>query len=159
MANIYSLQLLRNGQLFTSYADAKNAILTSTTQDGVIKLARYTDETASSGDSKYRTSTVKTIFGIYASWSGGTGWTIFDSYTEIIANLQSQIDAMGGDSGSIHDQIVAEIEKLDYSGYEAAVSKVVTSVTETDGQNNPFTMGDRASSSRANNRNDIWGDE
>ena len=133
MANIYSLQLLRNGQLFTSYADAKNAILTSTTQDGVIKLARYTDSTASSVDSKYQTSTVKTIFGIYASWSGGTGWTIFDSYTEIIADLQRQIDAMGGDSGSIAEQIRAAINALNYDSYETGDSKVVTSVTETDG--------------------------
>ena len=32
-------------------------------------------------------------------------------------------------------------------------------VNQVDGQNNPFSMGGRGTSSRANNRNDIWGDE
>lgn len=131
MANIYSLQLLRNGQIFTSYADAKNAILTSTTQDGVIKLARYTDSTAASGDSKYQTSTVKTIFGIYADFAGGTGWTIYDSYYEIIKNLQDQIDTMTGGAGSIAQQIEAALDQLDFSG---VTGNVVTGVEQTNGK-------------------------
>ena len=133
MANIYSLQLLRNGQIFTSYTAAKDAILTSTTQDGVIKLARYTDSTATSGDSKYQTSTVKTIFGIYANFAGGTGWTIFDSYHEVIQNLQGQIDSMTGGTGSIAQQIDAALNQLDYSGVTTGNGVVVTNVRETNG--------------------------
>ena len=32
-------------------------------------------------------------------------------------------------------------------------------VTNTTGENNPFSIGGRGTNSRANNRNDIWGDE
>lgn len=133
MANIYSLQLLRNGSIFPNYEAAVTAITGSTVQDGVIKLARYKGASTDSGNTKYSTDVVKTVFGIYAAMEGNSGWTLFDSYHEIIADLQRQIDAMGGESGSIRDQILAEIAKLDYSDYVTGDSKVVTSVTETDG--------------------------
>ena len=134
MANIYSLQLLRNGQIFNNYEAAVSAITNSSVQDGVIKLARYSGTSTDSADTKYSTSVVKTIFGIYASGEGvGTGWTIFDSYHEVIVDLQRQIDAMGGDSGSIAEQIQAAINALDYGSYETGDSKVVVNVTETDG--------------------------
>ena len=32
-------------------------------------------------------------------------------------------------------------------------------LTNTDGENNPFSMGGRGTNSRANNRNDIWGED
>lgn len=51
--NIFSLQLLRNGGLYSSKAEAINAIKAGGTQDGVIKLGRYNE-----GDG------VKTVFGI-----------------------------------------------------------------------------------------------
>jgi hypothetical protein len=129
--NVYSLQLLRNGTPFTSYTEAVNAITGGTEQDGVLKLARYTSNESDSATTKYNTSTVKTIFGIRHDISGsGTGWTIFDSYHEIIENLQNQIDAMGGDSGSIAEQIQAALDQLDFSG---VTGNVVTQVTETNG--------------------------
>lgn len=133
MANIYSLQLLRNGSIFPNYEAAVTAITGSTVQDGVIKLARYKGQSTNTGNTKYNTDVVKTVFGIYAAMEGNSGWTLFDSYHEIIENLQSQIDAMGGDSGSIAEQIQAAINALDYDSYETGDSKVVTSVTETDG--------------------------
>lgn len=129
--NLYSLQLLRNGSPFTSYAAAVNAITGGTEQDGVLKLARYTD--SNSEDQKYRTNSIKTIFGIRHSISGatgGTGWTIFDSYTEVIKNLQDQINAMGGESGSIAQQIQTALDALDYT---SATGNVITQVTQTNG--------------------------
>ena len=132
MANIYSLQLLRNGNIFPNYEAAVTAITGSSVQDGVIKLARYKGDSVS-GNTKYSTTVVKTVFGIYAAMENDSGWTLFDSYHEIIADLQSQIDAMGGDSGSIAEQIQAAINALNYDSYETGDSKVVTSVTETDG--------------------------
>lgn len=140
--NIKSLQLLRNGQLFTSYAAAVAGITGTPTDDGVIKLARYTytPYAEGSGDTKYVTTTVKTVFGICNNPDNVTGgttgytYTIFDSYHEVIENLQNQIDAItGGGEGSIAKQIQDAINGLDYTGYEAANSKVVTSVTETNG--------------------------
>ena len=131
--NIYSLQLLRNGSIFSSYEAAVDAITGSSVQDGVIKLARYNGASVDSGNTKYSTDVVKTVFGIYAAMEGNSGWTIFDSYHEIIVDLQRQIDAMGGDSGSIAEQIQAAINALDYDSYETGDSKVVVNVTETDG--------------------------
>lgn len=133
MTNIYSLQLLRNGSIFQNYEAAVNAITGSTVQDGVIKLARYKGASTDSGNTKYSTNVVKTVFGIYAAMEGNSGWTLFDSYHEVIVDLQRQIDAMGGDSGSIAEQIQAAINALDYNSYETGDSKVVVNVTETDG--------------------------
>ena len=133
MANIYSLQLLRNGSIFQNYEAAVNAITSSTTSDGTIKLARYVGNSTDSGNTKYSTNVVKTIFGIYADFAGGTGWTIYDSYHEVIVDLQRQIDAMGGDSGSIAEQIQNAINELNYSGVTTGDGVVVTNVTEAAG--------------------------
>ena len=136
--NIYSLQLLRNGTPFTSYTAAVNAITGGTEQDGVLKLARYTSSTETSGTAKYNTATIKTIFGVrhdISGSTGGTGWTIFDSYHEVIQNIQDQIDSLtGGESGSIAQQIQNAINELDYTDYVTNDSKVVTNVTEADGK-------------------------
>lgn len=83
--NVLSLQLLRNSTVFPSKADAITGINNGTTQDGVIKLARYTEGAAT-----------KTIFGIYNDGTGGmtAGYTIYDSYQEAIAAMQDQINAI-----------------------------------------------------------------
>ena len=139
--NIKSLQLLRNGQLFTSYAAAVAGITGTPTDDGVIKLARYTytPYAEGSGDTKYVTATAKTIFGICHNpnnvTEGTTGYTytIFDSYHEVIENLQSQInDITGGGEGSIAEQIKTAIEKLDWE-LQRDENKVVVSLKEVDG--------------------------
>ena len=131
MANIYSLQLLRNGSPFTSYTAAVDAITSGTEQDGVIKLARYTSSSETSGTAKYNTATIKTIFGIRHSGVGNeSGWTIFDSYHEVIADLQNQIDSLTGGAGSIAQQIQAALDQLDFSG---ATGNVITQVTQTNG--------------------------
>ena len=131
MANIYSLQLLRNGSPFTSYTAAVDAITSGTEQDGVIKLARYTSSSETSGSAKYNTATIKTIFGIRHSGVGNeSGWTIFDSYHEVIADLQNQIDSLTGGAGSIAQQIQAALDQLDFSG---ATGNVITQVTQTNG--------------------------
>lgn len=132
MANIYSLQLLRNGSPFSSYTAAVDAITSGSEQDGVIKLARYTSDSETSGTAKYNTATIKTIFGIrHSGINGESGWTIFDSYHEVIADLQLQIDAMGGGAGSIAQQIEAALDQLDFSG---VTGNVVTGVEQTNGK-------------------------
>lgn len=92
--NVYSLQLLRNSQVFDTKELAIAGITGSTTQDGVIKLARYTDG-----------STVKTIFGIYNDNTVGTaGYTIYDSYKEVIEAIQERIaDLESGSTEAIED--------------------------------------------------------
>lgn len=92
--NIQSLQLLRNSQIFQDKAAAINGITGSTTQDGVIKLARYTE-----GDE------TKTIFGIYHDFgSGNAGYTIYDSYQEVIADIQERIaDLESGSTEAIEE--------------------------------------------------------
>lgn len=138
--NIKSLQLLRNGQLFTSYAAAVAGITGTPTDDGVIKLARYTytQHEEGSGDTKYVTATAKTIFGICHNpnnvTEGTTGYTytIFDSYHEVIENLQNQInDITGGGAGSIAQQIEDALDALDFSG---VTGNVVTGVEQTNGK-------------------------
>lgn len=133
MANIYSLQLLRNGSPFTSYTAAVNAITGDTTrQDGVLKLARYTSFTETSGTAKYNTSAVKTVFGLYYKPESGEGsWTVFDSYHEVIQNIQDQIDSLTGGAGSIAQQIEAALGQLDFSG---VTGNVVTGVEQTNGK-------------------------
>ena len=93
--NIYSLQLLRNSQIFQDKAAAIAGITGSTTQDGVIKLARYTDGTAT-----------KTIFGIYNDGTIGTaGYTIYDSYQEVIADIQERIADLESGSTEINKKL------------------------------------------------------
>ena len=88
--NVLSLQLLRNSTVAASKEAAITAIKAAGTQDGVIKLARYTDG-----------NTVKTIFGIYNDTSVGTaGYTIYDSYQEAIESIKDDIADLSGASVS-----------------------------------------------------------
>ena len=130
--NIKSLQLLRNGQLFTSYAAAVSGITSGSTDDGVIKLARYKD----TGEDPYSGGTsghVKTIFGIYHTIDGESGYTIYESYKEVIDAIQTKLDNIAGDgSGSIADQIKAAIDKLN-SRKNAGDSEVFSAVYQNSG--------------------------
>jgi len=91
--NVYSLQLLRNTNVFADKQTAIQGITSASTQDGVIKLARYTE-----GDE------TKTIFGIYHDFgSGNAGYTIYDSYQEVIADIQERIADLESGSTEIMD--------------------------------------------------------
>lgn len=104
--NVYSLQLLRNTQIFADKETAISGITSAATQDGVIKLARYTEGTAT-----------KTIFGIYNDNTVGTaGYTIYDSYKEVIEAIQEKIADL--DSGST--EAIEEINKKLGSGVTSA---------------------------------------
>lgn len=130
--NLYSLQLLRNGKVFTSYTEAVTEVQKGELADGVIKLARYTDASVDpySGGTK---GDVKTIFAIrHDGVDGKTGWTIFESYKEVIKAIKDKIDAMGGESGSIAQQIQDAINKLDWE-LQRDENKVVVSLKEVDG--------------------------
>ena len=133
MANIYSLQLLRNGQVFTSKEQAIAQLTSGATQDGVIKLARYTQ----AGTDPYSGDTngdVKTIFAFRHEVGGKSGWTVYEDYKEVLDIIKAKIDSLAGSgSGSIYDQIMTELRKLDYSGVTTGDGVVVTNVTETDG--------------------------
>lgn len=99
--NVLSLQLLRNTSvIYTNKADAVAGIKSSGTQDGVIKLARYTESGAT-----------KTIFGIYNDAATGTpgmvaGYTIYESYKEAIDALQAQVDSLESGSSEAIDAIM-----------------------------------------------------
>lgn len=130
--NLYSLQLLRNGNVFTSYTEAVTEVQKGELADGVIKLARYKDASADpySGGTD---GDVKTIFAIrHDGVDGKTGWTIFESYKEVIKAIKDKIDAMGGESGSIAQQIQDAINKLDWE-LQRDENKVVVSLKEVDG--------------------------
>ena len=132
--NIKSLQLLRNGQLFNSYAAAVAGITDTSTDDGVIKLARYTDE-SNDPYSGGTSGNVKTIFGIYhtAIDSKPAGYTIYESYKEVIEAIKKKIDDMSGDGeGSIAEQIKAAIDRLN-SRKDAGESEVFSSVYQDSG--------------------------
>lgn len=131
--NIYSLQLLRNGTPYTSYTEAVAGIQAAATQDGVLKLARYTQ----AGSDPYSGDTgghIKTIFAFRHEVGGESGYTIYEDYKEVVDVIKAKIDSMTGEgSGSIYDQIMTELRKLDYSGVTTGDGVVVTNVTETDG--------------------------
>lgn len=132
--NVYSLQLLRNGTPFTSYTEAVAGIQAAATQDGVLKLARYTQ----AGSDPYSGDTgghIKTIFAFRHEVGGESGYTIYEDYKEVVDVIKAKIDSMTGEgSGSIYDQIMTELKKLDYSGVTTGDGVVVTNVTETDGK-------------------------
>ena len=96
--NVYSLQLLRNTQIFADKETAISGITSAATQDGVIKLARYTEGEGAS-------ATTKTIFGIYNDSTVGTaGYTIYDSYKEVIEAIQEKIANLeSGSTEAIED--------------------------------------------------------
>ena len=119
--NIYSLQLLRNSQVFTSKEQAIAQLTSGATQDGVIKLARYT-QTGTNPYSGDTNGDVKTIFAFRHEVGGKSGWTVYEDYKEVLDVIKSKIDSLSGEgSGSIYDQIMQEINKLDYSGYTACL--------------------------------------
>ena len=131
--NVYSLQLLRNGTPYTSYTEAVNGIQAAATQDGVLKLARYTQ----AGSDPYSGDTgghIKTIFAFRHEVGGESGYTIYEDYKEVVDVIKAKIDSMTGEgSGSIYGQIMTELRKLDYTGVTTGDGVVVTNVTETDG--------------------------
>ena len=131
--NVYSLQLLRNGTPYTSYTEAVAGIQAAATQDGVLKLARYTQ----AGSDPYSGDTgghIKTIFAFRHEVGGESGYTIYEDYKEVVDVIKAKIDSMTGEgSGSIYDQIMTELRKLDYTGVTTGDGVVVTNVTETDG--------------------------
>ena len=92
--NVLSLQLLRNSTLFNSKEAAYGAFNTGT-NDGVIKLARYTED-----------NVTKTIFGIYHAFEGNSGYTIYESYKEAIDALQAQVDSLESGSSEAIDAIM-----------------------------------------------------
>ena len=99
--NTISFGQLRNEVLFASKTEAINGIQANGTNDGVIKLARYTEH-----------GEIKTIFGIAYTKNSVTSYTIYDSFKEVIENLQSQIDDITGSSESISGQIKEAIDEL-----------------------------------------------
>lgn len=110
--NVYSLQLLRNTQIFADKETAISGITSAPTQDGVIKLARYTE-----GDE------TKTIFGIYHDFGGGNaGYTIYDSYQEVIDAIQEKI------SGSTED--IDKIKATLGNGVGSGAGETVTDQLE-----------------------------
>ena len=132
--NINSLQLLRNEVLFTSKDLAVSGIMSAATNDGTVKLARYTED-----------GKVKTIFGIYYKADGAdTGsYTIYDSPKEVIEALEGRvttaegkIDTLNGDSGttgSVAKSIKDAIEALDVPEV-GGTGKVITTISEADGK-------------------------
>lgn len=130
--NINSLQLLRNEVLFTSKDLAVSGITSAATNDGTVKLARYTE----GGE-------VKTIFGIYykAETAQTGSYTIYDSPKEVIEALEGRVKAnedaiktlSGTGEGSIAEQITKAIEALDVPEV-GGTGKVITTISEADGK-------------------------
>ena len=124
--NVLSLQLLRNSTLFNDYAAAVAGITGASTNDGTIKLARFTDESGAT----------KTIFGIYHDMNGGTGYTIYDADKVKVDGIVARLDALDGGGqgeGTVDQKIASAISGLDYTSYVTGDSKVVVNVSETDG--------------------------
>jgi len=88
--NLYSLQLLRNTNIYADKATAIAALSGVSTQDGVIVLARYYGDTAH--------TQVKTMFGVNyvagATTTGDTGhsYTFYDADSEEIKRLKVASD-------------------------------------------------------------------
>ena len=130
--NINSLQLLRNEVLFTSKDLAVSGITSAATNDGTVKLARYTKD-----------GKVKTIFGIYYKPSGDSegSYTIYDSPQEVIAALEQKVSGnteaiktlSGNGTGSIAEQITNAINGLDVPEV-GGTGKVITTISEADGK-------------------------
>ena len=131
--NLYSLQLLRNGNVFSSYTEAVNEVQTGSLADGVIKLARYKDASTDpySGGTG---GNVKTIFAIrHSGIDNQSGWTIFESYKEVVDEIREKIDEMSGEgAGSIAEQIKAAIDRLN-SRKDAGESEVFSAVYQDSG--------------------------
>lgn len=101
--NIFSLQLLRNSEVYDSKGLAIAGLKSLNTQDGVIALARYKE-----GDA------TKTLFGInYTTALSGASYTIYDGDMEAIKALEDAIKTLSGTGdGSIDKQIKAAIDGL-----------------------------------------------
>ena len=114
--------MLRNTAAFATKAAALTGLTKDATDDGVIKLARYTD-----GDK------TKTLFGIYNTIN--SSYTVYDFDTDAETALVNLVNTINGDENtndSFRKAIKDKVESLDYSG-NTAVGKFVTNVTETDG--------------------------
>lgn len=134
--NINSFQQLRNAEVFDNLAAAKVGLTNASTQDGVIKLARYYAD----GEK----TIVKTIFGVNYVADGandpdkvGKDYTIFeaDANVEEIADIKAVVEALNGDDtvdGSVKKQLKDAINALDMT--EVAVAgKPIVSVSQADG--------------------------
>lgn len=158
MANIFSLQHLRNSTIYNDLAAAKAGLMAKETQDGVITLARYYVDSADESKG------VKTIFGINYSSLGVTdptktaaSYTIYDTDTEAIGALKDLVDTINGSDtvdGSFRNAVKNAIDTLkggvseDYDTLKkiedkikaanassvANDNKVVSDVTQTDGK-------------------------
>lgn len=158
MANIFSLQHLRNSTIYNDLAAAKAGLMSKETQDGVITLARYYVDSADESKG------VKTIFGINYSSLGVTdptktaaSYTIYDTDTEAIGALKDLVDTINGSDtvdGSFRNAVKNAIDALkggvseDYDTLKkiedkikaanvssaANDNKVVSDVTQTDGK-------------------------
>lgn len=158
MANIFSLQHLRNSTIYNDLAAAKAGLMAKETQDGVITLARYYVDSAD------KSKGVKTIFGINYSSLGVTdptqtaaNYTIYDTDTEAIGALKDLVDTINGSDtvdGSFRNAVKNAIDALkggvseDYDTLKkiedkikaanasslANDNKVVSDVTQTDGK-------------------------
>lgn len=141
--NIRSLQLLRNTTLFNDKATAIAGIQSGATNDGTVKLARYSDS-ADGGK-------VKTVFGICYNptddtTSGATGfsYTIYDSPQEVITALKGRIktnedaiDVLNGVDtveGSVAKKIKDAIAGLNATIDSTGGTFVDVQVVETDGK-------------------------
>lgn len=117
------LQFLRNATISTSRSAAKTALLAklATLLDGEVAINRYQD-----GNS------VKVLLGFNSTVGSGTKQFIFDS-DAIPADVQTALNAITGDTGSIAKSIKSAIEALDVAAI-GGTGKVITTVSEADGK-------------------------
>lgn len=164
MANIYSLQLLRNGKLYASKSTAMTALKNNSAhvqQDGVAVLARYRSTSDVQGEQ------IKTLIGYYTVYSAmtetsglttGSSMTVVDTegYTDDIATINAKLgtgvttantvtkqlsDLSGNTSSTSGETSVAGAKKYT-DGRIAAITansvanenKVITDVTQLDGK-------------------------
>lgn len=100
--NFISFGNLRNITLYSSQSAAIQGLESANINDGVIKLARYTDEDGS----------VKTVFGVAYTSGETTTYTVYNSFKEVIDDLQDQINAITGGSESVTVLIERAINEL-----------------------------------------------
>ena len=164
MANIYSLQLLRNGKLYANKSTAMDALkrnLANVQQDGVAVLARYRSTSDVEGEQ------IKTLIGYYTVYSAmtetgsltaGTSMTVVDTegYADDIDTIKTKLgtgvttintvtkqlsDLSGNTSSTSGETSVAGAKKYT-DGKIAALTansvanenKVITDVTQLDGK-------------------------
>lgn len=117
MANIFSLQHLRNGVIFENKDAAVLGLSEQSTQDGAISLARYYADSES--------GTVKTLIGVNYNALGMTdptnvsaSYTIYDADKDAFDELKALVDKINGDEnseGSFKYAIKQAVEALEGS--------------------------------------------